>query len=130
MNTYYVGLNVHKAIINIAVLNGTGKSVMESVVESSAATVTGFIKGLWGHAEVIFEEGSHAAWLYDVLKKTKAQVIVCDPCKNRLLCDGNGGNTICSLKIRGSVSAGCIGEHTECMSLWQLYAAPDDQRKR
>ena len=89
MSDYYVGLDVHKASICIAVLNADGKLVMESIIETSAATILDFLKGLRGHVEVTFEEGTHAAWLYDVLKRTKAQVIVCDPLKNRLLSDGN-----------------------------------------
>ena len=39
MSDYYVGLDVHKASICIAVLNAGGKPVTESVVETSAATV-------------------------------------------------------------------------------------------
>ena len=34
---------------------------------------------------VAFEEGTRAAWLYDLLKPHVAQVIVCDPRKNALL---------------------------------------------
>lgn len=67
MTTYYVGLDVHKASICVAVLNDAGKLVMESVVETSAATVLDFLKSLRGRVEVTFEEGTHAAWLYDVL---------------------------------------------------------------
>src|SRR5918997_7054134 len=77
MSMYYVGLDVHKASICIAVLNAEGKLVMESVVETSAATILDFLKGLCGRVEVTFEEGTHAAWLYDVLCKAKAQVVVC-----------------------------------------------------
>ncbi len=89
MNVYYVGLDVHKASICIAVLNADGKLVMESVIETSAATILDFLKGLRGQVHVTFEEGTHATWLYDVLKKTKVTVIVCDPRKNRLLQDGH-----------------------------------------
>jgi hypothetical protein len=99
MNTYYVGLDVHKASICIAILNATGKLVTEAVVEASAATVLDFLKGLRGPVEVTFEEGTHAAWLYDVLKKTKAQVIVCDPRKNRLLQDGNRSDKVDARKL-------------------------------
>ena len=63
MNDYYVGLDVHKASICIAVLNSEGRLVMESVVETSAATVLDFLKGLRGHVHVTFEEGTHATWL-------------------------------------------------------------------
>lgn len=57
MRRYYVGLDVHKASICIAVLNAADKLVMESVVETSAATVLDFVKGLRGQVEVTFEEG-------------------------------------------------------------------------
>jgi hypothetical protein len=68
---------VHKASICIAVLNVEGKLVMESAIETSA-TILDFLKGLRGQVHVTFEEGTHATWLYDVLKKTKVTVIVCD----------------------------------------------------
>jgi hypothetical protein len=35
---YYVGLDVHKTSICVAVINASGKLVMESVVETGAAT--------------------------------------------------------------------------------------------
>ncbi len=94
MNRYYVGLDVHKASICIAVLNAEGKLAMESVIETSAATILDFLKGLRGQVEVTFEEGTHAAWLYDVLMRTTAKVIVCDPRKNRLLSDGNKSDKV------------------------------------
>ena len=116
MNTYYVGLDVHKASICIAVLNADGKLMMESVVETSAATVLDFLKGLRGEVEVTFEEGTHAAWLYDVLKKTKAKVIVCNPRKNRLLHDGNKSDKIDARELAKLLRAGLLspvyhGEH-------------------
>lgn len=116
MSCYYVGLDVHKASICVAVLNAAGKLVMESVVETSAATVLDLLKGLRGQVEVTFEEGTHAAWLYDVLKKTKAGVIVCDPRKNRLLRDGNKSDRVDARKLAQLLRAGLLspvyhGEH-------------------
>ena len=81
------------------VLNADGKSVMESVVETSAATILDLVKGLRGQVEVTFEEGTHAAWLYDVLKRTKTKVIVCDPRKNRLLNDGSKSDKVDARKL-------------------------------
>ncbi|HEX7315773.1 MAG TPA: transposase [Pyrinomonadaceae bacterium] len=108
MSRYYVGLDVHKASICVAVLNATGKLVMESVVETGAATVLDFLKGLRGQVEVTFEEGTHAAWLYDVLKKTKAEVVVCDPRKNRLLRDGNKSDKVDARKLAQLLRAGLL----------------------
>jgi len=116
MSDYYVGLDVHKASICIAVLSATGKLVMESVVETSAATILSFLKGLRGQVEVTFEEGTHAAWLYDVLKRTKNNVTVCDPRKNRLLRDGNKSDKVDAHKLAQLLRAGLLspvyhGEH-------------------
>lgn len=108
MSRYYVGLDVHKASICVAVLNAAGKFVMESVVETSAATVLDFLKGLRGQVEITFEEGTHAAWLYEVLQKTKAEVIVCDPRKNRLLRDGNKSDKVDARKLARLLRAGLL----------------------
>jgi hypothetical protein len=62
-NVKYVGLDVHKEAIAIAVLNGAGKLVMESIVEAKASTVLDFLHGLRGELHVTLEEGTWAAWL-------------------------------------------------------------------
>jgi transposase len=116
MSDYYVGLDVHQASICIAVLNAAGRLVMESIIETGAATVLDFLKGLHGQAEVTFEEGTHAAWLYDVLKAAKVRVIVCNPRRNRLLSDGNKSDKVDARKLAQLLRAGLLspvyhGEH-------------------
>src|SRR5580693_9232347 len=61
----YIGLDVHQATISAVVLDSTGKLVMESILETKAATILQFIDGLRGSLHVTFEEGTCAAWLYD-----------------------------------------------------------------
>ena len=51
----YIGMDVHKEAIVIAVRNGSGKLVMESIVETKASR----------------EEGTWAAWLYDCMSRRK-----------------------------------------------------------
>jgi hypothetical protein len=80
----YIGMDVHKEAIVIAVLNGSGKLVMESVVETKASSILQFIYGLRGELHVTWEEGNWAAWLYDLLQPQVAQVLVCDPRRNAL----------------------------------------------
>jgi len=46
LKTYYVGMVVHRATIALAVLNGAGKVVMESTIETGAERVRGFLKQL------------------------------------------------------------------------------------
>ena len=38
----YIGLDVHQATISVAVLDSTGKLVMESILETKAATILEF----------------------------------------------------------------------------------------
>ena len=61
----YIGLDVHQATIVVGVTDSTGKLVMESILETEAATILQFFAGLRGTLSVTFEEGTWSAWLYD-----------------------------------------------------------------
>ena len=75
----YIGMDVHQATISVAVMDSAGKLILESVLETKAATILQFIGGLHGSLLVTFEEGTSAAWLYDLLKPHVANVLVCRP---------------------------------------------------
>src|ERR1035437_1956022 len=64
----YIGMDVHKEAIVIAVLNGSGKLVMETILETKASSILEFLHGLRGELHVTWEEVTWAAWLYDVLQ--------------------------------------------------------------
>jgi hypothetical protein len=51
----YVGMDVHKETISVAVMNGEGKLVMESIVETKASTILQFVQGLHGDLHWSFE---------------------------------------------------------------------------
>jgi hypothetical protein len=53
----YIGLDVHQATIVVAVMDSAGKLVMESILETEAATILQFFAGLRGTLSVTFEEG-------------------------------------------------------------------------
>ena len=57
-NVKYIGLDVHKEAISIAVRNGAGKLVMESIIETKAATVVQFLQGLRGELPVTLGGGN------------------------------------------------------------------------
>ena len=78
-STKYIGMDVHKDTISIAVMNSAGKVVMESVLETKALTILQFIHGLRGNLLVTFEEGTWAAWLYDLLKPHVTKVTCAIP---------------------------------------------------
>jgi len=78
-STKYIGMDVHKESISIAVLNFAGKVVMECVIETKTSTILQFIHGLRGDLQVTFEEGTWAGWLYDLLKPRVTELVVCNP---------------------------------------------------
>ena len=97
--TKYIGMDVHKESISIAVMNAAGKLVMECVIETKASMLLQFIDGLRGDVHVTFEEGTWAAWLYDLLKPHVSEVLVCNPRKNALLKDGSKSDQIDARKL-------------------------------
>src|SRR5579859_8003874 len=80
-------------------MDSTGKLVMESILETEAATILQFFAGLRGTLSVTFEEGTWAAWLYDVLHPHVANLIVCNPRKNALIKDGSKSDRIDAHKL-------------------------------
>jgi transposase len=95
----YIGLDVHQESISIAVRNSVGKVVMEGVIETKASTILQFVDGLRGDLRRTFEEGTWAAWLYDLLKPHVTEVVVCNPRKNALLKDGSKSDRIDASKL-------------------------------
>jgi transposase len=93
-STKYIGVDVHKDSIAIAVGNGAGKIVMECVIETKASMILQFVDGLRGDLQVTFEEGTSAAWLYDLLKPHVRKLVVCDPRKNASMREGNQNDKI------------------------------------
>jgi transposase len=51
-------------------------------------------RGLRGDLQVTFEEGTSAAWLYDLLKPHVTKLVVCDPRKNKSMREGNQSDKI------------------------------------
>jgi len=99
--TKYIGMDVHKESISIAVMNSAGKLVMECVIETKGSTLLQFIDGMRGDVRITFEEGTWAAWLYDLLKPHVSEVVVCNPRKNALLKDGSKSDRIDARKLAG-----------------------------
>jgi transposase len=95
----YIGMDVHKEAIAIAVLNSSGKLVMECVIETKAITILDFLKGLRGSLHVTFEEGTWAAWQYDLIKPHVTELIVCNPRRNALLKEGSKSDRIDARKL-------------------------------
>jgi transposase len=104
----YIGMDVHKEAISIAVLNSSGKLVMECTIETKASTILQFFQGLRGSLHVTFEEGTWAAWLYDLLKPHVTNLVVCNPRKNPLLKQGSKSDQIDARKLADLLRLGAL----------------------
>ena len=51
----YIGMDVHKEAMVIAVLNGSGKLIMETILETKASSILEFLHGLRGELHVTWE---------------------------------------------------------------------------
>src|SRR5262249_52222232 len=105
-----VGMDVHQAITVIVVLNAPGQMETHSKVKTKAENLCDFFRGLSGKVELVFEEGTHSAWLHQLLKPLVASVTVCDPRHNKLIEDGNKSDdddaeTLAQLLRIGAVKA-------------------------
>src|SRR2546422_9026251 len=107
-STKYIGMDVHKETVSIAVMNSAGKLLMESILETKAATILQFIQGLRGNLHVTFEEGTWAAWLYDLLKPHVTKIVVCDPRRDALLKEGNKSDKVDARKLVELLRAGLL----------------------
>src|SRR6202051_1755646 len=95
----YVGLDVHRDTISVAVLEESGKMVMQTILATQSGALVDFVGGLRGSVHLTFEEGTHSAWLHDLLARRVARVVVCDPRQNALLKAGNKSDRIDARKL-------------------------------
>ena len=112
----YIGMDVHREAIVIAVRNGRGELVMECMVETKAGSLLQFLHGLRGELHVTWEEGTWAAWLYDLLKPPVHEVLVCNPRRNALLKEGSKNDKVDAGKLSDLLRTGMLrpvyqGEH-------------------
>ena len=119
-----IGLDVHKTSISAAVLNESGKLVMQAVFMTNAAAVVGFLRGVPGTLRVTLEEGTHASWLHALLKPRVAEVLVCNPRRNALLKSGNKSDQIDARKLaellRSGMLSGIYHDDTQTLTLKEL----------
>ena len=92
-NVKYVGMDVHKSITVIVVLNALGQFESRAQVKTKAETISDFARGLSGKVELVYEVGTLSAWLCQLLKPLVAAVTVCDPRHNKLTAAAGRGQS-------------------------------------
>jgi hypothetical protein len=104
----YIGMDVHKEAIVIAVQNGSGKLIMETIVETTASSILEFLQGLRGELHVTWEEGTGVAWLFDLLQPQVQHIVVCNPRRNALLKEGSKSDQVDAGKLADLLRTGML----------------------
>jgi transposase len=107
-NDKYVGLDVHKATIVIAVLNAIGQVIMRNIIATESQVIREFFKGLNGTVKVALEEGTHSAWLYELLRPLVKEVVVSNARHNKLMEVSNKNDEIDAEKLAHLLRLGSL----------------------
>jgi transposase len=95
----YIGMDVHQASTSVAVRNASGRVLTSALLETRGQDLVAFILGQRGTLHLTFEEGTYAAWLYDLLAPHVSRIVVCDPRHNALLKVGPKNDPIDARKL-------------------------------
>jgi transposase len=104
----YMGMDVHQATTVVAVIDAEGKIVLETIVATAAAPIRRLIESISGAVHITLEETTQAEWLYELLQGFVAEVVVCDPRRNRLLSEGSKGDKADARKLAELLRTGMV----------------------
>ncbi len=76
--TKYVGLDVHQESTVSSVREEGGRVIARTIVPTETSAIIEFFRGMRGTIHVVFEEGTQAQWLHDLIAPLVARVVVCD----------------------------------------------------
>lgn len=72
----YVGLDVHASSCTAAVVGPSGRRLQSQVLETNASSLIAFLGTLPKPRHLCLEEGTHAAWLNEVLSPHVEEIVV------------------------------------------------------
>ena len=72
----YVGLDVHASSCTAAVVGPSGRHLQSQVLETNASSLIEFLKILPRPRHLCLEEGTHAAWLHEVLSPHVEEIVI------------------------------------------------------
>lgn len=95
----YVAADAHNATTTFTVRDANHHASMRGTVATREKELVAFVKAIPGIVHLTFEEGTMASWLYEVLRPHVAELIVCNPRKNKLLGHGSKSDGIDADKL-------------------------------
>ena len=104
----YVAFDVHLATIAFCIMDAFGRILWEGVFRNTATIIRDFLGGIRGEVHLTFEQGTLAAWLYDLVKPLVSRVVVCNPRYNRVVLYGNKSDRIDARKLAEQLRLGAL----------------------
>jgi len=107
MATYHIGADVDSRITELAVLGG--RRLRHFRVPTAIPPLREVLNSIGGKKVLIIEEGPMADWLCRNLRPAVSEMVVCDPRRNKLICqDGDKTNRIDARKLAELGRAGML----------------------
>src|SRR5688572_601537 len=78
----YIGLDAHSETCSLAIMDGKGKRLRLTVLETRAELLIDFLDKIPGTKRLLLEEGQLAEWLFEVLQPHVEQICVLQPKKH------------------------------------------------
>jgi transposase len=103
-----MGMDVHQAMTVVVVLDADGKVILETMVPTEAAAIIRLVQSLSAPLQVTFEETTQAEWLWNLIRPFVAEVIVCDPRRNKLLSEGSKADKVDARKLADLLRTGLL----------------------
>jgi len=72
----YIGLDAHASSCTVAVIGPSGRKLQCQVIETNAKALINFIRTIGKNRRLIFEEGTHSSWLFEVLSPHVQELVV------------------------------------------------------
>jgi transposase len=104
----YMGMDVHQATTVVAVMDQDGKMILETIVETQPAPLVRLMQSMSGPLYATLEETTQAEWLYQLLEAHCAELIVCDPRRNKLLSEGSKADKSDARKLADLLRTGML----------------------
>jgi transposase len=74
----YLALDVHQATIVASARDESGAIMLRATVRTEAKAIVNLVRALGPRVHVVFEEGTQAQWLHDLLQPVAERVVVCN----------------------------------------------------
>jgi hypothetical protein len=79
----YIGLDAHSSSCTIAVIGPSGRRLQSKVLETNGSALISFLKTIPKARHLCLEEGTHAGWLYEVLRPHVQEIVVAGTMEGR-----------------------------------------------